>query len=155
MVGPSGVPLRLSPGDLASVSYFEYVTAPFVFVANENQQQQIQIQYDSHFLWVHAMYDSTANTGQIGSGGATVANGGSLVQITDGKGPWQLSNGFVPVSNLFGTAQRPYVLPWTHVFIANSFIGVSLTGTTGAAQTVRLVFGGYKIPPALYEAGVR
>jgi hypothetical protein len=106
-------------------------------------------------MWVHAMFDDTAHTGQYGAAGVVVANGGSIIQITDGKGPWQLSNALVSTASLFGTAMRPYVLPNSHVFMANSFIGISITGTTGAAHTTRLAFGGYKIPPRLYQEGYR
>ena len=124
-------------------SFFEYAQN-FIFVANENQQATIAIQSDAHFICVMTMYDTSAGAGA--SGGTVLAAGGSLIQIADTAAQRFLSNVQVPVSALFGTAQRPFVWPFTHLFRANGGINISITGTTGAAQTVRLVFAGYKIP---------
>lgn len=124
-------------------NFFEY-GQNFIFVANENQQATIPIQSDAHFVCVMTMYDTSAGAGA--SGGTVLAAGGATVQISDSAQQRFLSSIAIPISALFGTAQRPFVWPWTQLFRANGGINISITGTTGAAQTVRLVFAGYKIP---------
>lgn len=114
----------------------------FTFAGAENQQGSIQIQSDAHFLCVMTMYDTNVAAGVAGA-----AFGGTLVQITDGSSAQQLTNILVPASSVFGTAQRPYWWPLTHLFRASGFIGISATGVAAAtAQTVRYCFGGYKVP---------
>lgn len=124
-------------------SFFEY-GQNFTFAANENQQATIPIQSDAHFVCVMTMYDTSAGAGA--SGGTVLAAGGATVQISDSAQQRFLTSIAVPISCLFGSGQRPFVWPWTHLFRANGGINISITGTTGAAQTVRLVFAGYKIP---------
>jgi hypothetical protein len=92
------------------------------------------------------MYDT--NMPAVGGFGAGVNSqfGGSLVQLTDGGNDRVLSNIPLPASTLFGTAQRPFVWPFTHLFRANSPITISTTGIVAAtAQVVRYVFAGYKV----------
>jgi hypothetical protein len=124
-------------------SFFEY-GQNFTFVANENQQATIAVQSDAHFICVMTMYDTSAGAGA--SGGTVLAAGGATVQLSDTAAQRFLSSIAVPISALFGSAERPFVWPFTHLFRANGGINISITGTTGAAQTVRLVFAGYKIP---------
>jgi len=127
-------------------SFYEYAVN-FTFVGNEQQQSNIQIQSDAHFSVVMTAYDTNiAATGGFGAGTAAQF-GGSLVQLTDVAGQRILSNIAVPASTLFGTAQRPFVWPFTHLFRANSGITVQATGIVAAtAQTVRYAFIGYKVP---------
>lgn len=151
MVGPGG-PARIprALGQIIRDSFF--VNAINVtFVGNENIPGVIQIQSDAHFLCVMTMYDTNVAPGVAGA-----AFGGSLVQLTDGASAQQLSNIPVAASTLFGTAQRPYWWPLTHLFRASGFIGVSATGITAAtAQVVRYCFGGYKVPKgAVPELGL-
>lgn len=137
--GPSVIPRAL--GQIIRDSFF-INAINFTFVGNENLQGVIQIQSDAHFLCVMTMFDTNVAAGVAGA-----AFGGTLVQITDGASAQQLSNIILPVTALFGTAQRPYWWPLTHLFRASGFIGISATGVAGAtAQTVRYCFGGYKVP---------
>lgn len=138
-----GVPGRVVAG-LAQIlrdSFFQYAIN-FTFVGNENQQLTIPIQNDAHFLCVQTQYDTNVAAGVAGA-----AFGGTLVQLKDGGSNRDLQNTPVPASSLFGNAQRPYWWPLTHLFRANTFIGVSATGIAAAtAQIVRYVFSGYKVP---------
>ena len=136
-------PRRL--GDVIRDEWFNY-TITFIFAANENQQNVIPIQSDAHFVAVSGKYNTSAATGAGTFQGSGVDNGGALIQITDGGNSRQLSSAQVPLNTIFGSAQRPGIFELTHIFLANTNIGISITGTTGAAQTVRLVFGGFKIP---------
>ena len=133
--------------DIYRNSFFQY-SILFTLTASQTLQLTIPIQADADFFCVMSMYD----TSLLGGAGATsnlatgIANGGSLVQIIDTSAQRYLQNIPVPASSLFGNAQRPYVWPFTHTFRANGAIGVNAQDTSGAGQTVRYTFAGYKIP---------
>lgn len=139
----TGVATPRGVGMIWRDSFFQYA-ANFTFVTNETQQTTIPIQADAHFLCVMSMYDTSAAAGA--SGGTVVAAGGTTVQLQDVAGQRFLSSIAVPASCLFGTAREPYVWPFTHIFRANGGIILIVTGTTGAPQTVRFVFAGFKVP---------
>jgi hypothetical protein len=106
----------------------------------------IPIQSDAHFMCVQTMVD---NSIEIGASGGTIAlQGGAVVQLTDGSAQRFLNNIPVAVSTLFGKAREPYVWPFTHVFRANGFIGITATGAAAAMAnaTLRFVFAGIKVP---------
>jgi hypothetical protein len=147
---------RTGPIALAAIvrdSFFEYASAALTFAAGtENFNQTIQVQADAHFLCVMTMYDSTVivpGTGALtGAGFPVCLNGGALIQLTDASAQRQLQSAQVPINTLFGTAQRPYIWPFTHAFRANGGIGFNITGAGAsvAGQVIRLVFGGFKVP---------
>ena len=131
-------------GQIVRDSFFQYVQNFTFTVGTENFQITIPVQADAHFICVATQYDSSL---AVGAGGGTVlASGGSLIQLTDTSAQRFLQSAQVPISALFGTAQRPYVWPFTHLFRANGGIGISITGTAAAGQVQRLVFAGFKIP---------
>ncbi len=134
-------PIRGGLGSIVRNSFFTYIQN-VSFTANETQSFTIQMQADAHFMLV-----TTTAAAQTAAGAAlTIPDGGSLIQLRDTSGQRLLSSGPVPLANLFGTAQRPFVLPYTHIFRAGGGITIDATGTTGAAQTLRLAFQGYKVP---------
>jgi hypothetical protein len=134
-------------------SFFQYASNALTFAAGtENFQQTIQIQTDAHFLCVMTMYDNTLivpGTGALtGAGFPVCINGGAVIQLTDASAQRALQSAQVPINTIFGTAQRPYVWPFTHAFRAGGGISFSITGAgaTVAGQVIRLVFAGFKIP---------
>jgi hypothetical protein len=137
----------VSPTSLSAITrddFYQYGSNVFTFtVANENFQQTIPIQQDAHFVCVMSTFDSSLVAPYAT---AIVANGGSVVVWTDLSSQRSLMNVQVPINNACGTAREPYVWPMPHIFRANGGIVISITGTAGAAQTVRIVFSGYKIP---------
>lgn len=142
---PAYVRKRL--GDVFLDGFFQYVLniggAQFV-TGLETLTGTIPIQSDANFLCVHTVYDmGTTNAIFL-----TLPNGGLLVQLTDGATQRALESAPVPASTLFGTAQRPYMWPLTHLFRANTPIGIQVTGTSALiiGFTFRLVFGGFKVP---------
>lgn len=153
--------VRMNPrglGDVTRDIFYQFTSNAFLFtVGNENQTQSLAIGSDSHFLWVSAAYTNDHEVGNSTATTATpyvsIANGGALVQITDGASQRQLSNFGVPVNSLFGNGQLPHVLEFTHLFRANSSINISITGMAAAApfagQTIRLVFSGFKVPKSV------
>ncbi len=149
---------RLNPRGLGNVVrdiFYQFTSNLFTFtLGSENLQQSIPIGSDSHFLWVSAAYTNTAEVGNATANTSTpyvrVSNGGALVQLTDGASQRQLSNFQVPVNSLFGDGRLPHILEFTHLFRANSSIGISITGMGASApfagQGIRLVFSGFKVP---------
>ena len=156
-VGRAGAPgtlIRRKLGDILFDSFFQYAIN-FAYVTGvEALQGVIQIQTDAHFLCVETVYDLalTAVPAIVATGLGVVpqaGSGGCLVQLTDGGTQRQLSNILVPASTLFGTSQRPFVWPFTHLFKAGASIGIASTGVSAALMantTVRYVFCGFKIP---------
>jgi len=133
--------MRRGLGAIVRNSFFTYVQN-FTFVANETQTNTIQIQSDAHFLLVETSFIS-----QLAGGGAPAfQDGGSMIQLRDAAGQRLLSSATVPATSLFGTAQRPFILPFTHIFRAGGGITIEATGTTGAAHTSRYAFHGFKVP---------
>lgn len=136
-------------GSVIRDSFFQYaVNITFGAAGTDNQTPVIPIQSDAHFLCINTMM---SNSAAIGVPGINVLHGGAIVQLTDGGSQRLLSLIPVPANCLFGTAQDPYIWPFTHLFRANTFIGVSATGSvTGAAPgmnnaNLRLVFAGFKV----------
>jgi len=155
---PSGPTGRRRLGDILFDSYFQYAIN-FVYTTGlEALTGTIPIQSDAHFMCVETAYDvaltavpaiAATNLGPGMSAASQAGLGGTLVQLTDGGTQRAMSNIAVPASTLFGTAQRPFVWPFTHVFKANTSIGVLSTGVSAALMaltTVRYVFCGFKIP---------
>lgn len=131
-------------GDVMIDEFFEYILT-VVFTGSDNQIKNIPIQADAHFYCVSSYMNSSAASGSAWQG-AGLNRGGSLVQLTDGSTQRALSNAQVPADTLFGSAQRPFIWPLRKIFRANGSITLNVTDTTGAAQTVDYVFGGFKIP---------
>jgi len=142
---PNYVRKRL--GDVFIDTEFHYAVniggAAFV-TGLETLTATIPIQSDANFLCVHTMYD----VGTTNAVFLTMPNGGLVIQITDGATQQAMSNIPIPVSTIFGTGQRPYMWPFTHLFHANTPIGIQATGqgATSIGVTYRLVFGGFKVP---------
>lgn len=140
-------------GSIWRDSFFQYVSSQLTFAAGtENFNLTIPVQTDAHFLCVMTMYDNTLivpGTGALtGAGFPVCLNGGALVQLTDASAQRQLQSAQVPINTLFGTAQRPYIWPFTHAFRAGGGIAFNITGAgaTVAGMIIRLVFGGFKVP---------
>jgi len=145
-------------GDVFIDSFFQYTVsiggASFV-TGLETLVATIPIQTDADFVCVHTVYeDSNVYTGlQAAPNKPGMLNGGILVKLTDGATQRDLTNfvGGVPVTSLFGSAQRHYMWPLTQLFRANTPISIQVTGQgvgppTVIGVTFRLTFGGFKVP---------
>jgi hypothetical protein len=142
-----------SLGQITRDAFFQYMatfgTAPNVFtVGTESFQLTLPVQSDAHFICVMTEFDNSLMATTNNNGLVGLVGGGALVLLTDASAQRQLASAAVPVNTLFGTAQRPFVWPFTHLFRANGGITVNITGTAaaGAGQVIRLVFSGFKIP---------
>lgn len=156
----TGAPRQLAGRNLGSVvrdSFFQYaVNITFGAGGVDNQTPVIPIQSDAHFLCVQTMMSNQSAVGVTGAGVGTpyveILHGGAIVQLTDGGSQRLLSIIPVPANCLFGSAKEPYIWPFTHLFRANTFIGVNATGSAAGAAGVgmtnmnlRLIFAGFKV----------
>lgn len=128
-------------GDPLVHSVFQYTATLTFTVAGQTIRTTIPIQSDAHFMCSTSQFDTTTQVIDPG-----LDNGGSLALITDGGTNRDLANAQVATNLIFGNAKDPYIWPMTHMFRANSYIGLTVTDTTGAAQVLRLVFSGIKVP---------
>lgn len=138
---------RRKLGDIFFDTFFQYAI-PFTFTTgSETLTGTIPIQSDAHFLCVHSMYDTGVPVATEATR-ITLLNGGALVTLTDGGNQSMLSNIPVPADSMFGTAQRPYMWPFVHLFRANTPITFQLVGqgAGSAGLTMRFVLGGFKVP---------
>ena len=145
---------RRKLGDIRWDSFFTYAVNLVYTTGIEALPFTIPVQSDAHFMCVESIYDVALTTPVAVAAVAIgvvpqLASGGVLIQLTDGGTQRAMSNIQIPVSTLFGTAQRPFVWPFTHVFKANTSIQGLATGVAAAVMaltTVRLTFSGFKIP---------
>jgi hypothetical protein len=125
--------MQRDPGDF--IVYGVQVTFTAV---NQLQPATINIDQDGDFIWMLAMYSHTDTT-------SPQVNGGSLITVSDQGSGRQLIKRPVPIADVFGTAQRPFILPYYHRFARSGSIDIQLTNQGIAAQVVRLTFAGTKI----------
>lgn len=139
-------------GDITKDSFFQYSIAYTFITGLDNFNNVIQILSDAHFLCMSTAY---TNTLEVGNTAVTTAvswlriqDGGAVIQLTDGGTQRQLQNIQVPVCSLFGSGELPHVWEFTHLFRANTQIGINITGIGAAVagQVIRLIFTGMKIP---------
>lgn len=101
------------------------------------------VQNDSDFVWVAA---SIVVTNAAFTTFTAAANVPMLVEIIDSASGLQLQDSATHVSNLFGTAQLPFLLPMPKIFRAGGQISARLQNQDGAnAFVVNLAFHGFKV----------
>lgn len=120
--------------------YFTY-TMVFSGVASlASATAQLQIDASSDFLVVSQSIEAIDDVTTLAVASA------ALIQINDSGSGTTLWNVPTPVTNLFGTAQLPFLLPMPRLFTANATMTGSLTNkTTANATSFFLSFHGVKI----------
>lgn len=116
------------------VDFFTYELDFTTSIAGNGQATgTLQIQTDSDFFWTKSAY------AQTGTGVPAI-----LIQDT-GSGR-NLSTYAVPVINMFGTGQLPFILPRQRVFASNSTVNITISNldSVNAISTLRLSFIGEK-----------
>jgi len=137
------MPARTRLGDVIHDLPFQYAINITFITGVDTIAGTIPIQSDAHFLCTHAMYESGLSPTAM----LAQPNGGALVLISDtDQKPLQFIP--VPVTSIFGTAQRPYIWPMTKLFRANGIIPFAVTGLNAAFAGIvmRFVLGGFKVP---------
>ena len=104
----------------------------------------INIQADSDFLILNQTYDANQLNAARTNTALPVPNINLL--ISDTASSANMSDVAVPVANIFGTAQQPYILPTPKLLKANSNLQILATNVDAAAgYNLRLSFNGVKI----------
>lgn len=101
------------------------------------------VQNDSDFVWVQGVMTVT-NAAFTGFTAATSVP--MLVTLLDSASGVQLSDSATHVSNVFGTSQLPFVLPYPKIFRKGGQISAQLQNQDGGnAYVVNLSFVGFKV----------
>ena len=125
--------------------FFVYEAQATAIPIATNQTDTIQIQSDADFIWQKATYFSSDAAAAAAVTSATRNLPNLLVQITDTGSNRQLFFNPIPIVNVFGTGELPFILPNPRLFMKTSTIQVDFTSFEAAATpTVRLSFIGYK-----------
>ncbi|MHB8071860.1 MAG: hypothetical protein ACYDHF_07950 [Candidatus Cryosericum sp.] len=114
--------------------FFTYeIDLTSTIAASGSATATFQIQTDSDFLWTKAAFIQT------GTGVPAI-----LIQDT-GSGR-NLSSYAVPVANIFGTGQLPFILPRQRIFAANATVNLTVSeiGGTNTITSLHLSFIGEK-----------
>jgi hypothetical protein len=112
--------------------FFDYVFPQLVLAGNAVGNTVLQIQFDSDFEWIWIVGSST---------------GTYTIQINDSSTGRNLSNSPVNNTNFVGTAQLPFPLVEPYLLARSTTITAAITDTSGAGNTIQLVFRGYKLFP--------
>lgn len=104
----------------------------------------IQIQADSAFRWTKATYSANIAAAAFLSGTRPIPN--VTIQITDNGSGRQLFNNPVPIPNIMGSGELPFILPMGYVFEPKSSMQVQVTNFDAVVTyNLRLSFIGTKI----------
>lgn len=127
-----------------ATDFFVYDVIFSALVAGTSQTNNIQIQADSDF----EIQKLTAQVFQtLAADQSTTVQQAISVLITDTGTGRQLSDIAVPLSNLFGDAKLPFILPNTKILSARSILAIQVSNYSSAVTyaRVQLSFIGRKI----------
>lgn len=138
------VPASQMPAVQSVQDYFSYQLNFAALAAGGSSNGSFQVQADSDFKWLKAtcMADIALAVQTVSAQVIPLCT----IQITDTGSGRQLMNAPVPIWNLFGSGQIPFILPVPRIFRANSNITVAVANYSAATTyNLRLTFIGTKI----------
>lgn len=122
--------------------FFTYEADFSLLLANTSQTTNFSIQADSDFLLAKLAYMATDTDDAVVPYTEPVM---VSVLITDTGSGLQLSNIAVPVPNIFGSGQLPFIVPIQRLFVSNSVINVQVNNFSAVDyNALRLSFIGLK-----------
>lgn len=135
----------------------QYISEPFTYSipftavtgSNPSFSGTIQIQADADFAILQSTYDFALNTAATDAPAAELKPNMSVLLTDTGSGR-QLMDRLVPINNLFGNAQLPYVWPVPKLLAASSTVQVQVACVNAAMDfgvsvyTLTLSFHGEK-----------
>lgn len=131
--------------------FFTYELDFSALANGANATSSFNIQSDADFLWTKAaFFADIAAAAQTDSSKIVPL---CTVLISETGSSRQLSNIAVPLPNIFGYGDLPFILPRQRIFVANSTVTVTVTNFSAASTyNLRLSFIGEK---AFRSGGVR
>lgn len=143
--------LRLLPPRVRGKAkdFFTYNITFNTIAAGGTSTAATNIQGDSDFWWI---IGAATITNAAGTTFTAPSAAPFLVEVTDASAGRQLQDSATHLSNLFGTAQLPFQLPYPREFKASGQLQVKLQNQdAGNAYVVRLAFHGFKFYPTIAE----
>lgn len=123
--------------------FFTYNLRFNTIVAGGTQVQTANVQNDSDFVWVRGAITVTNAAFTTFTAASSVP---MLATLTDSAAGVNLQDSATHISNLFGTAQLPFDLPFPKIFRKGGQISLSLQNQDGAnAFVVNVSFHGFKV----------
>lgn len=122
---------------------FNYVIGPFAFTAAGVLTGNINIQADSDFILMTTEYWVDVAAAAQTAATRSLFNG--TVLLTDTGSGRQLMSQAVPVDNIFGNGQFPYVWQQPKMFASKSTLQVQVTQIEATTQNLYLTFSGVKV----------
>lgn len=126
--------LRAIPDD--AKEFFVYTTPiagiSLLGVIGDTQTATIRFTQESHFAAIKLVATETGSQNYS-------------VVLEPSEGDRRLTNDFVRVANLFGTAQLPMIMPQPRLFLANTVLTLRIQNREAVVNTVFLSFIGFKI----------
>lgn len=124
--------------------FFVYEAQATTLATGGVQTDTIQIQADAHFIWQKAAFQ--ADLAGVALDAQTRVLPNVLIQITDTGSNRQLFFGPIPIVNIFGQGDLPFILPNPRLFMKTSTIQIDFTSFEAVSTpTIRLSFIGYKL----------
>lgn len=103
------------------------------------------VQTDSNFIWQYGMYWCEGTGTLTGLTNSTLVVPFATIAIQDASSGRQLTSAPVQVSSMFGTAERPFILPFPRYFRANTQLMVTAVNYDSAVSyNLKLSFCGIK-----------
>lgn len=121
---------------------YEQDFTPTTAISGRTDIGRIQLQAESHFLCIGGVASfSTADNVTFGPGQHFT------VRISDAGSGAPLSDGFVPISHLFGTAQRPAIWSIPVLFPMAGGIVTEVLNNAAFNNNMRLGYWGLRLYP--------
>lgn len=122
--------------------FFTYNIRFNTLAAGGTASQSANVQNDSDFIWT---IGCVTVTNAAFTTFTTATSIPVLIELSDSASGVQLQDSQTHISNMFGTAQLPFVMPFPKIFKAGGQITARLQNQDGAnAFVVNLAFHGFK-----------
>lgn len=113
-------------------------------IAGATSNGSFTVQADSDFKWLKACYFADIAVGAQTASALIIPL--ATVLITDQGSGRQLMSAAVPIPNIFGIGQIPFILPVPKLFSSKSTVGVTVANFSAATTyNIRLSFIGVKV----------
>lgn len=124
--------------------FYVYEEDFFTLVAGASKTGSVNVQADSDFVLQKLTYSADINGGAVTDSSRVIPL--VTVQITDTGSGRNVMETAVPVTNVFGSGEIPFILPQPKLFLARSTISISVANySSNTTYNLRLSLIGHKI----------